>query len=146
MFDDHLPPPLHVPDLSPPPGAQIERGQVTCVVCARAVLLASTDVVGLGYRCAPCSQRAEFARLGGGGDAPSLHLDSGDANRLAASGDRSTLLGLVMLVGGVALAWWQPLDVNAIYGIGIGVSGIGAIINGERQKRLAAAAGHARGR
>lgn len=146
MFEDPPQPPLHLPEIAPPPGARIDHGQVACFVCARIIPLASADIVGQGYRCATCSQRAEFARLGGSADDPSLHLDAGDAKRLAASGARASLVGLAMVVGGLGLAWWHPFDVGIGSGLALAATGVGAIINGERQSRLAAAAGGARRR
>ena len=102
MFHDDPPPPLNVPDLAPPVGAKVDAGQVICVVCGARVALAQADIVGQGYRCTPCGQRAELAALGGAGDDPALHLSHGDVVGLSASGARLALLGGVLLAIGVA--------------------------------------------
>ena len=91
MFHDDPPPPLYVPDLAPPVGAKVDAGHVICVVCGARVALAQADIVGQGYRCTPCGQRAELAALGGADDDPALHLSHGDVVGLSASGARLAL-------------------------------------------------------
>ena len=57
MSDRH--PPIHVPDLSKPAGAAVDaHGEVTCVACGKHLPVGDADIVGLGYRCAACSERA----------------------------------------------------------------------------------------
>lgn len=49
----------HVPDLSRAPGAVIDaHGEVACVACGKHIPLGDADIVGLGYRCITCSERA----------------------------------------------------------------------------------------
>lgn len=49
LFDNGDPPPLYVPDLSKPAGAQVDaQGNVTCIQCQRTLPLAQADVVGQG--------------------------------------------------------------------------------------------------
>ena len=48
-----------VPDLSRPPGAEIDgEGFVRCVQCGARVDVMSADVVGEGYQCATCTALA----------------------------------------------------------------------------------------
>lgn len=53
------PRPLFVPDLTPPPGAAVDRdGTVRCIVCDTRVSFYDADLVGQGYRCPRCSALA----------------------------------------------------------------------------------------
>jgi len=74
-------------------------GNVTCVVCRASVPLAKADVVGMGYRCVPCSHRAELAKLTGGGDAAS-HFSASERAGLSSSGTQLMWLGIGVLVLG----------------------------------------------
>lgn len=50
---------LYVPDLSRPPGADVDaHGEVACVACGKHVDVTTADIVGKGYRCATCSALA----------------------------------------------------------------------------------------
>lgn len=50
---------LYVPDLSRPPGADVDaKGEVVCVHCGKHVDVTTADIVGKGYRCAVCSELA----------------------------------------------------------------------------------------
>ncbi len=126
MFGDNDPGPApYVPAgaLERPAGAVVNAsGEVTCVVCNSRVPLASADVVGMGYRCAACSHRAELARLTGGGDAAS-HFTRSERTEVARSGlilvfagvgavFLGVLLmaflffraGIILIVGGISMA------------------------------------------
>lgn len=55
----HGPPPLYVPDLSPPAGAVVAAdGTVGCVTCDARVPYGDADLVGRGFRCPRCSALA----------------------------------------------------------------------------------------
>lgn len=83
------PRPLYVPDLSRPPGADIDKdGFVTCQTCSAHVDVMTADVVGEGYQCARCTALAP---------PPDVHAGMPRASRLA-------LLGVVLLV--IAAVTW----------------------------------------
>jgi hypothetical protein len=81
-------PDLVVPDLS---GAVPATEQVECVRCGKKVPLASADIVGLGYRCTPCTTKASIGELTGKND-DADHLSIGDREHLARQG-RNLALG-----------------------------------------------------
>lgn len=138
MFRDDPPPPLFVPDLAPPLGARVEHGQVTCVVCGAQVALAQADIVGQGYRCAACSQRADLAALAGAAADPALHLSHGDVVGLTASGRRLTWLGLLLLaIGAAATAYLIDIGARVSPGVGLVVFGGGLTATGLRRCSLA---------
>lgn len=57
MSDRH--PEIRVGDLSKPPGAAVDAsGEVVCVSCGKHIPVGDADIVGLGYRCAACSEIA----------------------------------------------------------------------------------------
>ncbi len=99
MFDDrHDGPELYVPDLSKPQGAAVAAdGTAACVACGARKPVAQLDVVGQGYRCAPCSHKAEIAALAHGASDVGHNLSSHDRSSLRSS-------GIAMLFGGIGLA------------------------------------------
>jgi len=102
LFDNGDPPPLYVPDLSKPAGAQVDaNGNVTCIQCQRSLPLAQADVVGQGYRCPQCSARAEVARLSGGASDVHANLSESDRRGLRGAGAALMIPGALMIVGGV---------------------------------------------
>lgn len=138
MFRDAPPPPLYVPDLAPPVGARVDAGHVTCVVCGARVALAQADIVGQGYRCAPCGQRAELAALSGAGDDPALHLGHSDVVGLAASGGRLALLGAALLaLGIVAIAYLVHVGARVSPGVWLACLGGGLAATGLRRRGIA---------
>ena len=53
------PRPLRIPDLSRPPGADIDaEGFVTCQTCGARIDVMTADVIGEGYQCARCTALA----------------------------------------------------------------------------------------
>jgi hypothetical protein len=96
-------PPHHVPsDLSKPAGAAVAAdGPVRCVRCDQSIALACADIVGQGYRCAPCTQRAHVAALSSGADDVSADLSPSDRDELHRSGARLFGPGLALLVCGI---------------------------------------------
>jgi len=103
LFDNGDPPPLYVPDLSKPAGAQVDaHGNVRCIQCQRSLPLAQADVVGQGYRCPQCSARAEVARLTGDG-ASDAHVNLSESDRQGLRGAGAALIipGALMIVAGV---------------------------------------------
>src|SRR5436190_23906133 len=102
MFDDgHDGPPLHVPAeaLRKPQGAAVAAdGTVACVSCGNRFPLSAVDVVGQGYRCAPCGHQAHVTALEKGN--PNI-----DAGAHLSPALRAELLhtGKLMLLGGGAL-------------------------------------------
>jgi hypothetical protein len=98
-----------------PAGAVIDSaGHVTCVTCKASVALAKADVVGMGYRCAPCSHKADLALLTGGGDAAS-HFSAAERRGLSESGM------LLVVCGGLALLAGVVLIAMLFYRVGIAV-------------------------
>src|SRR5215471_11286101 len=92
-----------------PPVPAADR--VTCVHCKQVVPLAETDVVGLGYRCRACTDRAEIDEENGEPDIND-HLNAADRAQFAAWGRRLALrgLGLSLLLAalGVAMLYVFP--------------------------------------
>ena len=109
MFgDDHDGPELHVPAeaLRKPRGAEVgEDGKVTCIACAGRITLANADIVGQGYRCAPCSHQAEVAALQSGRENvdASAHLSRGAREHLRKQGTMMIIGGVALIVAGVAV-------------------------------------------
>lgn len=127
LFDNGEPPPLYVPDLSKPAGAQVDaNGNVTCIQCQRSLPLAQADVVGQGYRCPQCSARAELARLSGGGSDVSHNLSSADRSGLRGAGAAMMIPGALMIVGGVICFAALPGARLGIYLLIAGIASCGA--------------------
>jgi len=102
---------LNLPTATPPVPATT---LVTCVHCQRQLRPADADVVGLGYRCSPCSLRADIGELTGAPDV-SDHLAADDRARFAERGRQlanravlvstaMTLFALLLLVATPALS------------------------------------------
>lgn len=116
MFDDdhHDGPPLHVPPeaLRKPKGAEVgDDGKVGCVSCGERFPLSAVDIVGQGYRCAPCTQQAHVAALehGNANIDANAHLSRGhreelrkQAAMLLLGGVGLLLLGIVIVVATIA--------------------------------------------
>ena len=101
IFQDDRPPELFVPDLTRPAGAAIDAdGNVTCVTCGTKLPVAKADVVGQGYRCPPCSAKADLAKLTGGPSDIAANLSDGDRAGMRAFGAKFIGLGILMAVGG----------------------------------------------
>jgi hypothetical protein len=102
LFDNGDPPPLYVPDLTKPAGAQVDAaGNVACIQCQRSLPLAQADVVGQGYRCPQCSARAEVARLSGGASDIHANLSDSDRHGLRGAGAALMIPGALMVLGGI---------------------------------------------
>jgi hypothetical protein len=115
MFDDEYDgPPLHVPPeaLHKPKGAAVgDDGKVGCVSCGERFPLSAVDIVGQGYRCAPCGHQAHVASLDRGGanvDA-GAHLSRGareelrtQAKNLQMGGGALLVVGLIVVLIGFA--------------------------------------------
>jgi hypothetical protein len=98
------PPPLFVPDLSKPAGASVDAdGNVGCISCQTRLPASKMDIVGQGYRCAPCSHKAEVDRLVHGGNDVSANLSSSDRSALASGGLLLVFSGIGLSALGVAL-------------------------------------------
>ena len=97
-------PPLYVPNLSKPQGAAVDsEGNVTCIACGGKLPLAKADVVGQGYRCAPCSAKAEIQRLATGRSDIADNLSSTERAAMRNRGILSVFGGIALIGGGVAL-------------------------------------------
>src|SRR5262249_12545908 len=102
-------------------------GNVTCVTCQAKLPQARADVVGLGYRCPPCTAKAELAKLTGGPSDIDANLTSDDRGALPAVGMKAIGLGVLMMGGGLAIyAFVAPVRI-AMYLI---VAGIGSLMLG----------------
>lgn len=96
-------------DLVVPAGALIKPagagqnldGTVTCIACGRSISPAQADIVGEGYRCAPCSVNAELARADGHSDIAS-HLSKRDRRELSGA-TAANAGGVLLVIGGIAL-------------------------------------------
>lgn len=127
LFDNGEPPPLYVPDLSKPAGAQVDaNGNVTCIQCQRSLPLAQADVVGQGYRCPQCTARAEVARLSGGGSDVGHNLSASDRHGLRGAAAALLVPGALMIAGGVVCFAVLPGARLGIYLLIGGIASCGA--------------------
>jgi hypothetical protein len=129
-------PPLFVPDLSKPAGAAIdEHGNVACVTCRTRLPLARMDMVGQGYRCTPCSNKAQITSLVTGQEDISANLSSGDRTSMRKSAIGLMGLGAAGIVGGIVVV--------AAFGIGrwIIAGGFGSIVVGAHRYSVAGRGG-----
>jgi hypothetical protein len=91
---------------------------VGCVICHRAVPIEQTDIVGQGYRCTPCSQRAVVDQHSGK-QRNADHLSASERAYLHRSGTNMIVFGVLGLVVGAAIA---------IVALGVGAKIAGASI------------------
>lgn len=126
LLGDRIPPPEQVLEAKKPAGLA-DDGTVACVACGRRIPLRTADIVGTGYRCGSCSQRADMAALGSGAADNRTHLDAGDRAAIAKSGAAEIWIGLLLIVGGLAVL---GLLATVGFGVGLMVSGIGCVIHG----------------
>jgi hypothetical protein len=121
IFRDDEAPPLHVPDLSPSAGSVVAvDGTVACVMCGTRLPLAQADVVGLGYRCAPCTRRSEIQSLQMGTADNSANLDGRDRDGLRAAAMRYASIGGLVLGAGVVVAMIVPRLGMYVVIVGVG--------------------------
>jgi len=105
IYRDDAPPPLFVPDLTPPAGAAVDAdGHVTCLACGVKLPLSKADVVGLGYRCLACTEKAELAALTAGASDVAVNLSAGDRKALRRAGWKLIAPGVLAIVAGIAVA------------------------------------------
>jgi hypothetical protein len=127
MFDNHDAPPLYVPDLSKPAGAAVDAdGNVTCIQCQQKVSLKRADVVGQGYRCPPCSARAEINALSGGPSDVGANLSLADRRGLSGAGAAMMIPGVLMIIGALILFGVLPGTRAPIYLLIGGIFSCGA--------------------
>lgn len=127
MFDNHDAPPLYVPDLSKPAGATVDAdGNVTCIQCHAKIPLSRADVVGQGYRCPPCSARAEISALSGGPSDVGANLSLTDRRGLSSAGAAMMIPGALMIVGALILFATWPGTRAPIYLLIGGILSCGA--------------------
>jgi hypothetical protein len=117
-----------------PAGAAVSaEGMVICVTCQQQIPLVKADVVGLGYRCTTCSQKAELAKLMGAGDAGS-HFTASERRGLANSGLILALCGIPVLLLGALAFWFVSIKGGVIlFGIGAGMMSVGFARRGAAQ-------------
>lgn len=144
MFgDEHDGPPLHIPAeaLRRPRGAAIgDDGRVGCVACGERFPLSAVDIVGQGYRCAPCGHQAHVTSLERGGENvdANAHLSRGlreDLKRQA----RGLMLGgiALVLVGAALFIATLSSGIGTKLGGLIAASGAGLVITGSIKKSAA---------
>jgi hypothetical protein len=125
----------YVPEdaLKKPEGAVVDQaGLVTCVACQQSIPLAKADIVGLGYRCVPCGQKASIASLTGRGDA-GAHFTSRERSRLSETGIQLAFVGVgVIALGALVL----PFGLLKLGGIGI-MGGISVVAVGLARRNAA---------
>ena len=98
--------------------------------CGNQVPLNTTDIVGQGYRCTPCSQRAEVAVLQGATD--NSHMSSSSLNRSRGSATGAIAGGAAMLGLGVVLMGATDGEVGKFFALGGVISLIGGLIRNSR--------------
>lgn len=132
ILKDPEPLPLDVPEhLEKAAGAEVAAdGTVACIGCQHRLPVAEADIVGMGYRCTRCSQQASIAMLSGGRSDIRAHLDERDRRKMYRDGAIMVVLGIVMMIGGTALAFTEILDeprnalTLAVGGIGVASFGV----------------------
>lgn len=126
LFDNGQPPPLYVPDLTAPAGAAVAAdGTVACVACGSRLPIARMDVVGQGYRCAPCSHRAEIAALSTGAVDAGANLSDTDRDQLRTAGTQTLLGGVgIAILGGCLVAFVPRLGIALLF-LGISTGAVG---------------------
>jgi hypothetical protein len=102
MLDERISPYVPADALKRPAGAVVQHGMVTCVACAKILRVGDADIVGMGYRCVPCSQQASVAKLTGGGDA-AAHFTSTERDGLQESGAHVIWAGVGILFMGLLM-------------------------------------------
>jgi hypothetical protein len=102
MLDERISPYIPTGALHRPAGAVIQDGMVTCVACAKVLRVGDADIVGMGYRCVPCSQQASVAKLTGRGDA-AAHFTTTERDGLQESGAHVIWAGVGILFMGVLM-------------------------------------------
>jgi hypothetical protein len=124
-------PDLVVPDLR---GSAVPATEeVECVRCGKKVPIASADIVGLGYRCTPCTTKASIGELTGKHD-DADHLSIGDREHLARQGRN---LALVSFGGfGLTCALVAVLGVPVVLAKYSGVLLLSGIVGAERWHRF----------
>ena len=140
MFDDDYDgPPLHVPAeaLHKPKGAEVgDDGKVRCISCGERFAMSAVDIVGQGYRCAPCGHQAHVASLDRGGanvDA-GAHLSRGareelrtQAKNLQMGGGLLLVIGLCVVLIGFASGGLGLKIGIVVMGGGAGMLGLGSM-------------------
>ena len=102
------PRPLYVPDLSRPPGADVDaNGEVVCVACGKHIDVTTADIVGKGYRCAVCSALATPEDDADASLTPSEQAHVPDVPRPS----RFFAIGGVLVVIGVIM-WITKFDIE----------------------------------
>ncbi len=121
------PPPLYVPDLSKPAGAALdESGNAACITCKMRLPPAKMDIVGQGYRCAPCSHKAQIDMLAHGGNDVSANLSGADRDALSSAGVKLVASGVGVTILGVVLI----AATSGGFGKYVLAAGIGSLVLG----------------
>jgi hypothetical protein len=144
MFDDdHDGPPLHVPEeaLRKPKGAAVGAdGKVACVSCGGRFPLSAVDIVGQGYRCAPCTHQAHVVSLDRGGENvdASAHLSRDARDHLREQGTTMLLGGAALLaVGIVIFIATIANDIGPKLGAIVAAGGVALVVTGSMKKSAA---------
>ena len=110
---------LYVPDLSRPPGADVDaHGEVTCVACGKHVDVNAADIVGKGYRCTTCSELATPEDNADASLSPSEQaqvMDVPPRSRLFAIGAGLAVLGVIMWITKFDIAWGSRHRPNSLF-------------------------------
>ena len=126
MFgDEHEGPELHIPAeaLRKPKGAAVaDDGTVVCISCGQRFPMSAVDIVGQGYRCAPCGHQAHVASLERGANV--------DAGAHLSKGARADLKqqAKTLMAGGICLLALGVIILIALFDTSLGMKGGGLLI------------------
>lgn len=143
LLDEDARPSLHVPDMTPAATARVASdGTVECISCKQRLPMARADVVGQGYRCTPCSAKAEVNMLARGATDVGDHLSEANRDELRKRGLLYLGLGAAVLLFGVALLFTISLVEKGIYRHpGTYITGFGVVLLAVGSHRYAASTG-----
>lgn len=92
--------------------------------CGNQVPLNQTDIVGQGYRCTPCSQRAEVAVLQGANDG--AHMSSSTLRGHRTNATATIVIGIASICAG----GWFLASTDGHVGKYLAIGGVITLIGG----------------
>jgi hypothetical protein len=97
---------------------------VMCMQCGNQVPLNQTDIVGQGYRCMPCSQRAEVSVLQGATDG--AHMSSSSLRGARGNATASIVIG----IGSICVGGWFLVSTDGQVGKFLAIGGAISLVGG----------------